>query len=222
MAKRKVEAGLSIEYVPLSEVAAAERNPKDHDIGAIIQSIQRFGFVTPGVVNEKTGRIVVGHGRADALQRMRADGFPAPGRIREGEDGEWLVPIVRGVEFETDAEAEAYVIADNRLTELGGWDHSSLPIILKDLAANDLLEVTGFDGDDLSMYEFWSGDGPTRIPLPPADPAFEGDGRTRAIRLVLLFDSAAELEAFWDGVGGTAEAGRMTYRWSELGWPSGE
>jgi hypothetical protein len=66
-------------------------------------------------------------------------------------DGDWLVPVVRGVAFNSDAEIEAYLVADNRLTILGGWNEPELAGLLQDLAAQDtaLLEATGYDADDL-------------------------------------------------------------------------
>lgn len=143
------KTGLKIEYIPLTELQPAERNPKDHDLGAIINSLRRFGFVAPGVVNETTGRIVAGHGRAEALAEMKATGELPPKRIREDKEGQWLIPFVRGIEFENDTEAEAYIVADNRLTELGGWDWGMLPAVLTDLRDADLLEVVGYDEEEL-------------------------------------------------------------------------
>jgi len=142
---------ITVKYVPLSEIKPAKRNAKDHDIGQIIESFKRFGFVAPGVVNEKTGRIVVGHGRAEALAVMKADGQPAPERIRVRKaDGEWSLPIIYGISFKSDAEAEAYVLADNRLTDLGGWKMDLLAETLADFATNDIPFLgTGFDEDDL-------------------------------------------------------------------------
>ena len=71
-------------------------------------------------------------------------------------DGDWLVPVVRGVGFNSDAEIEAYLVADNRLTILGGWNEPELAALLQDLAAQDtaLLETTGYDGDDLQALLF--------------------------------------------------------------------
>jgi hypothetical protein len=45
-------------YLPLSKLARAPRNPKGHALDVIDNSISRFGFINPIVVNEKTGRIV--------------------------------------------------------------------------------------------------------------------------------------------------------------------
>jgi ParB-like chromosome segregation protein Spo0J len=141
---------LYIKYMPLSEVRAAPRNAKDHDIGAIIVSYREFGFVTPGVVNEKTGTLVAGHGRAEALLEMKLSGEGPPKRIRVRKaDKEWMVPFIRGIEFDSDAQAEAFIIADNKLGELGGWNWAMLPDMLEAARDNDLLTPTGFDEDEL-------------------------------------------------------------------------
>lgn len=134
----------TIEYRPLEELRLDEGNPKLHDLAAIKESIRRFGFVSPIIVNEATGSILAGHGRVTALREMCADGEPMPGRIKEWADG-WEVPVLAGVSFESDEEARAYLVADNRLTELGGWDHGALFAILREIN----LEGTGYDDRDL-------------------------------------------------------------------------
>lgn len=139
---------LRIEYISLSELRRAFRNPKDHDIGAIDASMDRFGFTAPVAINEGTGRLVAGHGRLDTLQQRKASGLPAPRRIRE-ENGEWKIPVLRGLKFDTDEEAEAYLLADNRMTELGGWDDYQLAAVLSDLAAAEELEGIGWDESEI-------------------------------------------------------------------------
>ena len=145
----EAETGHRIEYVALDRMVPADLNPKRHDVGAIIVSMRRFGFVAPAITNEATGRIVVGHGRAEALTQMRASGEAPPDRIAVGDRGEWLVPVVRGISFATDADAEAYLVADNRLTELGGWDDGDLLQLLGGLGDEALVAATGFDADDI-------------------------------------------------------------------------
>lgn len=135
---------LNLEYLPLSDLKRWPRNPKDHDLGTIHQSIQRFDFNDPIAVNVRTGYIVEGHGRVDALQQMKAAGDPRPYHIAEVED-EWLVPTLK-LDMD-EKEAEAYGLAHNRLTELGGWNDDQLAGVLSDLAADDLLDGVGWDGD---------------------------------------------------------------------------
>jgi hypothetical protein len=109
--------------MPLGQLQAAKRNPKQHssDIGT---SIGRFGYVEPIVVDERTGRIVAGD--------------------------DWLVPVLRGWASRSDAEAEAYLLASNKLTEVGGWDNAQLAELLKDLGYQDALEGVGFTDDEIA------------------------------------------------------------------------
>ena len=142
------ERAIRIDYVPLSELRAWPRNPKEHDLGVIHSSIARFGFVTPIIINEATGMILAGHGRLDTLLQRQASGEPLPQGLR-AENGQWLVPVIRGVSLPSE-EAEAYAIADNRLVELGGWDDARLAEVLRDLVATpESLAGVGYDGDDL-------------------------------------------------------------------------
>ena len=141
-------ADIRIEYIPLTKLQRWPRNPKGHDLGALTESVTRFGYTEPLVIDETSGRIVAGHGRLDLLQHLKASGAQAPERIRT-EDGDWLIPVIRGIAFENEREAEAYLVAANRVQERGGWDYPDLADVLADLAATQGLQGTGFDGDDL-------------------------------------------------------------------------
>ena len=142
---------IRVEYSPLSEIQTWRRNPKDHDLGQLHQSMSRWGYVQPVLLNEDSERLVAGHGRLEALAQMKAAGTDPPEGIQVSEDGDWMVPVIRGVSFTDEAEAEAYGIADNRLVILGGWDDGKLTEILGELATeSDLgLAGTGYDTDDL-------------------------------------------------------------------------
>lgn len=172
--------GWDVEYHPLSEILTAETNPRDHDIPAIVRSIRRFGFVAPGMRDERTGRLVAGHGRLLALSEMLHNGelddlvnrFIAdngrtrlppgilvnpdtgnwmPRGVRVDATGGWLVPIVCGWSSTSDAEARAYLVADNRMTELARWDQRGFVDLLTSIVEDDpeLLEAAGFDQGDL-------------------------------------------------------------------------
>lgn len=138
-------AELRIEFVALDEVRRWPRNPKLHDEPGLERSLQRFGFVAPLLFDERSGRLVAGHGRLSALESLRDAGEAPPARVRVDRAGKWLVPVVRGVDFASAAEAEAYLLADNRLVEAGGWDQDMLREIVRDLdAADDGLEGLGW------------------------------------------------------------------------------
>jgi hypothetical protein len=129
------------------------RNPKTHDIGAIISSLQRFGFVEQPTIDENTGYIVAGHGRGESLAQMMKAKMEAPSHIEIDSDGMWKLPVTRGISFRDEAHVNAYLIASNRLGQLGGWDDNMLAELLQALALEDgdILESTGYDGDDLDM-----------------------------------------------------------------------
>lgn len=139
-----------IAYVALDDLLPAERNPKRHRTGALTASVNRFGFVTPVLRDERTGRLVAGHGRAETLRTLRADGASPPEGVRVDSEGRWLVPVIVGWASRSDAEADAYLVADNRQAELGGWDTAELAELLGDLNDTELLEATGYDDHDLA------------------------------------------------------------------------
>lgn len=167
---------LKLEYMSLSALRRARRNPKDHDLGQLGRSMNRWGYTNPVMIDERTGRLVAGHGRLDELQSRKARGEAPPSRIKE-EGGDWFLPVIRGMEFRSDEDAEGYVIADNRHVELGGWNDTGLAEVLADLAAADALEGVGFDEDEVdallaSLNESES-DGltdPDDVPEPPEEP----------------------------------------------------
>ncbi len=84
---------LDLRYVPLAELRKWDRNPKPHDIGLLIQSFRRYGFLDPMKVdaqlNGGAGGIVEGNGRLeapDAKDRVRRPlDIVAPGK-----DGLWV------------------------------------------------------------------------------------------------------------------------------------
>lgn len=163
------------DQLPLATLRRAPRNPKGHDLGALHQAYQRFGYVAPMIVDARNGQLVAGHGRLDALLQRKAEKRDPPEFIDIGPDGDWLVPV-RIVPFKSDAEAEAYLLADNRLVELGGQDNDRLAELLKDLAAGPGLQGTGYDRDDLDdlLKELGKlNDREDVVPDPPKTPVTE-------------------------------------------------
>ena len=142
-----------VEYMPLQAVEPALRNPKLHAHHEIRASIGRFGLAEVPLLDERTGHLVAGHGRIDQLSAMRDDGETPPDGVRvDPVTGDWLTPVIRGWSSRSDVEAEAYLVASNNLSTLGGWDQHALTTLLKEIADEDdsLLALTGWDGDDLA------------------------------------------------------------------------
>lgn len=137
------------DLVPLSELRRAPRNPKDHALEALASSMDEFGYVEPITLDDRTGRIVSGHGRLDDFLARHSDGRSPPDDSVTVDAGEWLVPVVRGWSSADDSAADGYLVAANRTAELGGWD-SGLPDYLDSLVdAGVALSATGFTADDL-------------------------------------------------------------------------
>lgn len=143
---------LRIEYWKLSVLVRHPKNPKDHDLGYIASLITRFGYINPIILDERTQWIAAGHGRIDSLDSLFKSGQPAPKRIKVDTDGEWLVPVLRGIAFNNDEELETYLIADNQATIQGGWNEPLLVERLENLRAQDraLFELTRFDDADIA------------------------------------------------------------------------
>jgi DNA modification methylase len=120
------------DFVPIDGVRPDPRNARHHprpQIRQIANSIKAFGFIAPIIV-DRNGRIIVGHGRWLAARLL----------------GLTEIPVIR-VEHLSEAQARAYAIADNRLTETSRWDEKLLGAIFADLLAVDLdfsIEDTGF------------------------------------------------------------------------------
>lgn len=140
--------GRHIEYVRVKDLVPAKKNPKQHSISDLSASVGRFGFTNPIIVDDRTGRMVAGHGRVTALQTMRANHQDAPdGILVDQADGEWLIPVLRGWGSKSDAEADALLIADNKQAELGGWDDGALAEMLRNLTDHTGI---GFGQDELA------------------------------------------------------------------------
>ena len=110
-------------------------NPKQHDadqIGRIAASIAEFGFNVPVLVDD-SHHIVAGHGRVLAAMKLGLEQVPA-------------ITISHLDEHQK----KAFMLADNRLQELGGgWNDDLLRVELSDLKVADFdIGLTGFTEDD--------------------------------------------------------------------------
>lgn len=127
-----------LQYVPVDDLPEDERNPKAHADDDLDASLTRFQFTEPCLLDERTGKLVAGHGRKAAVIRRR-DAIVAGAELAVPEgivvttEGVWTVPIVRGWASANDDEAAAYLVTSNRLTEKGGWVAEPLANILAGL-----------------------------------------------------------------------------------------
>ena len=155
---------LQLKYIPLAKLATWDRNAKRHDVGAIMQSIQKYGFKDPPkfepTLNDGKGGIVEGNGRATVLQAMKKEDQKPPRGIIV-QDDEWFVPTLFGVDADSQAMAEAYAIDHNNLTMAGGdfdmydmakmWDGTAYAKLLNSLHDQNIAPVT-MDSSDIEAY----------------------------------------------------------------------
>lgn len=129
------------------------RNPRRHNLDEIVLSIARNGFKAPPMIDGATSTMVAGHGRCLALERMKLAGAVVPDGIGMGGDGDWLVPALFSA-FKSEQDRDAYLIADNRLTELAEYDQKDLTRILADLVGSaGGLAGTGYTEDELEELQ---------------------------------------------------------------------
>lgn len=121
---------MRVESVRVEDLTPYERNAKVHteeQVRMIANSIEEFGFNNPVLVDDD-GVILAGHGRVEAAKAL----------------GMEEVPCVRITDL-TDEQKRAYILADNRLAELSGWDDSMLDLELLNIEGLDMQDF-GFDG----------------------------------------------------------------------------
>jgi len=183
-----------IPRLALTEIIKWADNPKDHDIPLLKESIRKFGFVTPVVMNTgKVKQLLAGHGRIAALEEMFSEGEKPPKRItlkKRGRQVDWMVPAIAGPFLDRAEDAEAYGIVDNRLVELGGWDHADLLHAFKELrkeGGEKLLALIGWPKEARFLVEAMAEN--AKAMLPEKLEKVEGGEDTRPGRFVLIYDN---------------------------------
>jgi hypothetical protein len=151
---------LQIAWRRLDKLQGWRGNPKTHDKEGIAASITRFGFVEPVKIDARTEVVVVGHGRVEVLESMKAACDPAPLGIRVDAKNHWWVPTVPTA-FDSEADAGAYLLVDNQSGMAGGWDDGLLLAFGQRMMAGDAgaLTGTGFVADDLDALSRRLADG---------------------------------------------------------------
>ena len=82
------------------------------------------------------------------LLEMQQNSESPPKGVIEDEDGEWFMPVIRGVGLEG-KEAEAFLVADNQLSAVGGWQDERLAEMLEEISETDF----GFDGTGFAFSD---------------------------------------------------------------------
>jgi len=130
---------VAVVYRPADELILDPANAREHSkkqIRQIAESIRAFGFNVPILIDAEH-KVIAGHGRLLACREFGWDEVPT---ISLGHLSE--------------AQACAFAIADNRLTEIARWDDRLLAEQLNALSLLELdfdLEVTGFEMGEIDL-----------------------------------------------------------------------
>ncbi len=126
-----------IEFWPIDRLVPYAKNARTHSaeqVSQIAASIAEFGFCSPILVDAAAG-IIAGHGRLLAARKL----------------GLADVPVIV-LDHLSATQKRAFVLADNRLTELGGWNDELLTAELAALEAEGFdVGLTGFSDQDLAV-----------------------------------------------------------------------
>lgn len=125
-----------MQLVPLSKLVPYVNNARTHSpeqITKLRSSLREFGFINP-VIIDRDFNVIAGHGRIMAAK----------------EEGLTEVPCVF-VDYLTEAQKKAYILADNRMALDAGWDEELLRIEIESLQGADFdVSLTGFGEDEIA------------------------------------------------------------------------
>lgn len=125
-----------MQLVPLGKLVPYINNARTHSpeqLTKLRSSLREFGFINP-VIIDRDYNIIAGHGRVLAAK----------------EEGIMEVPCVF-VDYLTEAQKKAYILADNRMALDAGWDEELLRIEIESLQGEDFdVSLTGFEEHELA------------------------------------------------------------------------
>lgn len=128
--------------IPLEKLVPYVNNARTHSPEQLMKlrsSLREFGFINPVIIDRDYG-IIAGHGRVLAAK----------------EENITEVPCVF-VDYLTEAQKKAYILADNRMALDAGWDEELLRIEIESLQGTDFdVSLTGFGEDEIA--DLFTGD----------------------------------------------------------------
>jgi DNA modification methylase len=182
-ARPRIAPALQALALPIDAIELHPRNPRLGNVEAVAASLLRFGQLKPVVVQKSTMLRVAGN---HVLRAARSLGWPE---------------IAANVEAMDDAAAVAFLLTDNRTSDLGSYDDGLLAAILDEQAAADNLAATGYDADDVAALLRATGRADERDPdavpdLPPEAEVYVQPGELWALgRHRLLVGDATDPDA---------------------------
>ncbi len=127
------------ELLDVSKLVPHPQNPNKHpdnQIDRLAKIIDYQGQRSPIVIDKKTGFIVVGHGRAQAIQKLG-----------------WEKAAVNFQEFENEAQLYAHMTADNAIAEWAALDLSQINLDIVDLGPDLDIEMLGLEDFEIEPLD---------------------------------------------------------------------
>ena len=122
-----------VEVEKLIPYVNTARTHSKEQIAKLRSSLREFGFVNP-IIIDKNYNVIAGHGRLLAAK----------------EEGMKEIPCVY-VDYLTEAQKKAYILADNRMALDAGWDDELLAVEMEELQNLGYdLSLTGFDEKEIA------------------------------------------------------------------------
>jgi len=125
-----------MKMVSTSKLIPYVNNARTHSqeqVNKLRGSLREFGFINP-VIIDSDFNVIAGHGRLMAAK----------------EEGIEEVPCVL-VDYLTEAQKKAYILADNRYAQDAGWDEELLRLEIEALEGMDFdVSLTGFDDQEIA------------------------------------------------------------------------
>ena len=132
----RMKTTTDMQLVPISKLVPYVNNARTHSPEQVMKlrsSLREFGFINPIIIDRDYG-IIAGHGRLLAAK----------------EEGITEVPCVF-VDYLTEAQKKAYILADNRMAMDAGWDEELLRVEIEALQGEAFdVSLTGFDEKELA------------------------------------------------------------------------
>ncbi len=130
---------LEVQLIAIGKLKPSPSKARTHSkkqITQIAKSIETFGWTNP-ILTDEENRVLAGQARLGAAKQL----------------GLLTAPVIRLTDM-TEAQKRAYVLADNKLAELAGWDQAALALEFKAIIEIDAhfdLTNIGFETGEIDF-----------------------------------------------------------------------
>jgi hypothetical protein len=127
------------ELLPIHKIIPNPKNPNKHpekQITRLAQLIEYQGQRHPIIISKRSGFVVVGHGRLEAIKKLG-----------------WEKAAVNFQEFENEAQEYAFVVSDNAISEWAELDLAKINQDIIDIGPDLDIDLLGIDNFTIEPLE---------------------------------------------------------------------